>query len=458
MELSHTLSKEEQGALKNVVRGSTLPALHYETPTAPTQNDKTAPTQTKLAAGASAFNTATNTSTTDEAGRNNGDAAVAGVTAPPGMHKSASMKRFKASAEVIKMMLDGAAAGSASSDANNLTTENPTAATSTNSASATATGGENIPLEDRARVHRVLNALAKKNNDKVVAGLFKKLNLQLNNSASSGTLGEKADPSGEDRRLSKDSPAVSNTNSTASLHAAASNDSAPDKELSGIKNMMDMLFQEKDTDPHPRKEMKAASSFLSLLGASKSDTNSTENVNNRRSASTVHAEAEEFYRQPVTAPLSRFHDEKIKQNSPQKIRFADSRDHASAGRQRAASSDEEEEIVLSGPATQSAHQHQQEAVPTGVRVFESASQHAHQHVSMLQLLRQAMTEEESKESSSVIPIDPFPPRAAEARSFFPAGGANQSNQLESGIERGGMLESLRSRPKPDYQQPRDVYF
>eukprot|EP00598_Pedospumella_elongata_P004806 CAMPEP_0184980736 /NCGR_PEP_ID=MMETSP1098-20130426/10644_1 /TAXON_ID=89044 /ORGANISM="Spumella elongata, Strain CCAP 955/1" /LENGTH=755 /DNA_ID=CAMNT_0027504213 /DNA_START=39 /DNA_END=2306 /DNA_ORIENTATION=+ len=438
VELSHTLSKEEQSALKSVVRGSTLPSLHFETGTSTGKDETVTTTRSK---------TAISTTSTVGEGRSTSDAA-ASVAAPPGMHKSASMKRFKASAEVIKLMLDSAAPGGNPQDSSNITASDPSAA------ATGATSGESIPLEDRARVHRVLNALAKGNNDKGVAGLFKKLNLQMNNSASNATLGDKADPSGDGRTLSKDDAGVNNTNSTASLLAAVSTDSAAasDQGLGGIKSMMDMMFQEKDSDPHPRKAMKAASSFLSLLNASKSSTNSMENMN-QRSASSVQAEAEAFYRAPVAAPLSRFHEEKVKQNSPQRIRFADSLGDLRTNRQRSVSSDGEEEVQLSSHATQSAHH---TAVPARVRVFETASQHVNQHVSMLHLLRQAMTEEESNGSGpGAAQVDHFPPRQ---EPFFRANGGGRSDKPEPVIEKGGMLDSLRSRPKPDYQQPRDVYF
>ena len=442
VELSHTLSKEEQSALKNVVRGSTLPALHFEAVANTDKDGKVTTTMSK----------ATISSSAETAGDGAGSGeSVARVAAPPGMHKSASMKRFKASAEVIKLMLGSAAPGGKSQDSSNITASDPSAA------APGAAHGESIPLEDRARVQRVLNALAKGSNDKGVVGLFKKLNLQMNNSASNASLGDKADLSGDGRTRSKDDAGVDNTTSNASLLAAASTDSAAlsDQGLGGIKNMMDVMFQEKDSDPHPRKAMKAASSFLSLLNASKSSTNSMENMN-QRSANSVQAEAEAFYRAPVAAPLSRFHDEKVKQNSPQRIRFADSLGDLRTNKQRGMSSDGEEDVQLSSHATQSAHH---TAVPAGVRVFETASHHANQHVSMLHLLRQAMTEEESNGSGpGAAQVDHFSPRAGNQGSFFRANGVNPSNKPDPVIERGGMLDSLRSRPKPDYQQPRDVYF
>lgn len=245
-------------------------------------------------------------------------------------------------------------------------------------------------------------------------------------------------------------------------------------EMNDIKSLLDAMFEKKpDAEPN----LSLAPSFASLGSASSGTSIGTNSgyfgsVGNHNS--TVHAEAEAFYRAPVSAPLSRFHDEKIHQagdNERDTAVGAFSKRGLPTVLERA-DSEQDEDIMLSGmlPASHTrgaASTNPTAGAPTtGVRVFETATLRANGSVSMLGLLRQCMSEEESTTSD-------HPDRAARqqsAQSHFPSPGrgafaalyshpqAHSSQPSEPLVESGGMLQSLRNQAKPDHQRPRDVYF
>jgi hypothetical protein len=391
------------------------------------------------------------------------------------IQRTATM-RFRAGAEVIKLLAEGANArmlaelhqrqARGSSDPASLGVE--AAALNNSESAATISTVDSISAVPASagvaqsehgaalqRLHKVGSAVMELTEGKKgIASLLKKMNLQLGSNKSASL------PAVQEEGGSPGGRQLGESDSVNSLGSGSSAVSGARAGISDMHNVVDAIFkkrpfstasgqpQQHDAEPN----LSLAPSFASLATVS--------------SAASLRSEPTEFYRPPVNFSLSRFHDEAVRRGQEEQAK------HQAAPQllqspplsiltSEAELSDEGGEDVMlfsMRPAgqTHGAGGQTEASLPPAVRVLQQVGQHTSEGTSMLQLLRACV---QDSETAAALPT----PHAA---SMQPAHGLGFQalhapagrGPAEPAVERGGMLEVMRRRPKPDYQAEHESFF
>lgn len=443
VDISRDFSKDEQNAVKDIVFNAALPPAKKAVD--PSAKFATAPTT------------------------NTGDALAADTSAVgakgPIKHRSASMQ-FRAGADVIKLLIEGANIRKAfetnksttlPADAEGLLsveTEDDVRSVDELQPKTSATVTPSASLHKLHKVSSAVMALTKGKEGKGIASLLKKMNMQVSipTAATDGAMA---------------GVTMAASASTDSLTSSATNAAADGKKVGGlgnIHNLVDTMFRKRTasgdaaakgdgagTESEP--SLSLAPSFASIA-----------------TVSSIRTEADEFYRPPISFPLTRFHDEAVQQRRKAEAEALAAQQTLASLMPRGDTSTETagdlsdeggEDIMLtsmrpSGPIAVAAPA--QQAVPPAVKVFAHAQRTGTEGQSMLHLLRACMDEADQDHSHGEA-------HAASRKlpGFGPYGSPfgsplRPAPPTEPLIEQGGMLQRLRHVPKPDYQAPHVVYF
>jgi hypothetical protein len=389
------------------------------------------------------------------------------------IQRTATM-RFRAGAEVIKLLAEGANArmlaelhqrqARGSSDPPSQGVES--AALNNSESAATISTVDSIPAVSAGvvqsehgvalqRLHKVGSAVMELTEGKKgIASLLKKMNLQLGSNKSASL------PAVQEEGGSPGGRQLGGSDSVNSLGSGSSAVSAARAGISDMHNVVDAIFkkrpfstasgqlQQHDAEPN----LSLAPSFASLATVS--------------SAASLRSEPTEFCRPPVNFSLSRFHDEAVRRGQEEQAK------HEAAPQllqspplsiltSEAELSDEGGEDVMlfsMRPAgqTQGAGGQTVASLPPAVRVLQQVGQHTSEDTSMLQLLRACVQDSETAAALPTPHAEFMQP--AHGLGFQALHSPTGREPAEPAVERGGMLEVMRRRPKPDYQAEHESFF
>lgn len=379
------------------------------------------------------------------------------------VHRTATM-RFRAGAEVVRLLAEGANArklaelrgqqdrGTAAADA----LEQESALIASDSAATLLTVDSSgalppaleaaIPREAlQKKLHRVSSAVMElAAGKKGISSLLQKMNMHLDPEKQATSAGAAE----EGRESEAAPPGLGVSDSIAglgSMVSAATVTSVGAKTgLANIHNVVDAIFR------------KRSSSNASAAGTGEPDlllAPSFASLGTVPSAASLY-QGGGFSRPPVEFKLSRFHDEATRPTPPPL-----SVDRSTERLPRRSLEGDDlcgdggEDVFLSSmrPSVSEAGI----LVPPAVRVLQQAQQltGSGEGGSMLQLLRACV---QTAEPSAASPDRGLPARPMQL-GYSSSAGRGRAYE-EPAIEPGGVLEALRRRPKPDHQAEREVYF
>jgi hypothetical protein len=467
-EISQDLTEEEKLAVKEIVFSSAL---------APTKSKKPAESAKGIA---SAKNTE---SARPEAAQN-----APAESGKSRIHRTATM-RFRAGAEVIKLLAEGASlqklaalqharpvveAVAEGSEHTASTATIASAASVATPGSPAPPAGTTAPGENLKKLHKVSSMVMEMTQGKKgkgIASLLKKMNMQVNSHKA-----EQSAALADGGPVLMMTPSGSGTSLPGRDVMSPGGARPPGGSLSGIHNMVDAIFKKRSASedaaaqlaPGGEPNLSLAPSFASL--ATVSSLGSLGTVSEKDEA------VENFYRAPIAFSLTRFHDEALQREQAAAAAMGVAAIHAQHDeqplllrtspdflRESDLSDASREDVLLSsmyptGVEHAPAHAIPPAApLPPAARVFQQAERLSTEGSSMLHLLRACIQQDtaaaaEHPAFDSPVPVAPrgFEVLHSPDRSAMRGG--------EPRVEPGGMLEALRRRPKPDYQANQEVYF